>query len=349
MQIASATRHGTAPSGGPLPERIDERSERPLSSAASRAAGQLRVESVGLPGSTLSREAVRERVLTLLERMLQLSRGDIDTSSPFIEFGVDSIVGVRFVNELNQQLHVELKATVLFDYGSVEKLATFIAEECRPLLTEVTPGAVCLGAIGNGLLDSRREELTSGVLRHRPRTSLHPPLICWRFDPQVRESDVAIIGMSGRFPDADNVEAFWRNLAAGKNCIGEVPPERWDHSLVYDPGSRQANKTNSKWGGFLTDADKFDPLFFNISGREAEATDPQHRLFLEECYHAIEDAGYAGLFREPGEEVRSFRRSGAGRLSPSPDGFARAKREFTGVPRQRRIDSRGTHMLIFSI
>ncbi len=74
---------------------------------------------------------IREQVISLLERMLQLSPGDIDTSSPFIEFGVDSIVGVRFVNELNQQLHVELKPTVLFDYGSVEKLATFIAEAMR--------------------------------------------------------------------------------------------------------------------------------------------------------------------------------------------------------------------------
>src|SRR6202008_2462934 len=68
----------------------------------------------------------------------------------------------------------------------------------------------------------------------------------------------------------------------------------WDHSKVFQPGERQANKTNSKWGGFLRDAEKFDPLFFNISGREAEVTDPQHRLFLEESYHALEDAGYAG-------------------------------------------------------
>ena len=241
-------------------------------------------------GSTMSRDAVRDRVITLLEQMLQLSKGDLDTSSPFIEFGLDSIAGVRFVNELNQRLHLELKPTVLFDYGSVEKLSTFVAEECRPLLAEITPGPPPLvGSSGPPAEETSRSSPASAPSLEIVHSDLSPTL---RIQPL--NSDVAVIGMSGRFPHADNVGAFWRNLAAGKNCIGEVPPERWDHSLIYESGSRKPNKTNSKWGGFLADADKFDPLFFNISGREAEATDPQHRLFLEECYHAIEDAGYAG-------------------------------------------------------
>ncbi len=112
--------------------------------------------------------------------------------------------------------------------------------------------------------------------------------------PQIRESDVAIIGMSGRFPEADNVEAFWRNLAAGKNCIGEVPLDRWDHSLVYEPGSRQANKTNSKWGGFSRTPISLIHCSSTSPVARQRRLDPQHRLFLEECYHAIEDAGYAG-------------------------------------------------------
>ncbi len=48
----------------------------------------------------------------------------------------------------------------------------------------------------------------------------------------------------------------------------------------------------TKWGGFLTDIDKFDPLFFKISPKEAERMDPQERLFLETAYAALEDAGY---------------------------------------------------------
>ena len=98
------------------------------------------------------------------------------------------------------------------------------------------------------------------VRRHRPRSKSVDIGLSPTLRIQARDSDVAVIGMSGRFPHADNVGAFWRNLAEGKNCIGEVPPERWDHSLIYEPGSRKPNKTNSKWGGFLADADKFDPL-----------------------------------------------------------------------------------------
>src|SRR5437763_7322640 len=53
-----------------------------------------------------------------------------------------------------------------------------------------------------------------------------------------------------------------------------------------------AGKTNSHWMGALEEYDRFDPLFFNISPTEAESMDPQQRLFLQACWHAIENAGY---------------------------------------------------------
>jgi polyketide synthase PksN len=104
---------------------------------------------------------------------------------------------------------------------------------------------------------------------------------------------VAIIGMSGRFPGADNISDFWNILCNGESCITEVPKKRWDNDKYYDPDVRNLEKTNSRFGGFINDIDKFDPLFFNISGMEAEVMDPQQRLFLEESYHALEQAGYA--------------------------------------------------------
>ena len=81
-------------------------------------------------------------------------------------------------------------------------------------------------------------------------------------------------------------------LANGVSGITEVPPERWDVDKFYDPDTQKAGKTNCKWGGFLKDVDKFDPLFFNLSPAESEWTDPQQRLFLETCWHALETAGY---------------------------------------------------------
>lgn len=104
--------------------------------------------------------------------------------------------------------------------------------------------------------------------------------------------DIAVIGLAGRYPGAGDVRQFWRNLVAGKSAIRTVPPERWDVDAVYDPVSREGYKTVSKWGGFVDGIDQFDSLFFNISPREAELMDPQQRLFLQEAWRALEDAGY---------------------------------------------------------
>ena len=105
--------------------------------------------------------------------------------------------------------------------------------------------------------------------------------------------DIAIIGISGRYPQAIDLDQFWINLKEGKDCIEEIPKERWDYVPYYDADKNKSNKTYSKWGGFIADADKFDPLFFNISPHEAELMDPQERLMLEAAWAAIEDAGYS--------------------------------------------------------
>ncbi|MBF0397987.1 MAG: SDR family NAD(P)-dependent oxidoreductase, partial [Desulfobacterales bacterium] len=105
--------------------------------------------------------------------------------------------------------------------------------------------------------------------------------------------DIAIIGMSGRFPGADNIYEFWEKLANSQSLITSIPKDRWDYEKYYDPDYKKLDKTNSMWGGFLSDIDKFDPLFFNISGKEAELSDPQQRIFLEESFRAMQDAGYS--------------------------------------------------------
>ena len=112
---------------------------------------------------------------------------------------------------------------------------------------------------------------------------------------RVREitiQDIAIIGMSGRFPDSRHLSDFWKNLIEGHDCISEVPKDRWSWEEYFGDPQGDENKTDSKWGGFLEDIQSFDAGFFAISPREAELMDPQQRLLLEEAWHAIEDAGY---------------------------------------------------------
>ncbi|WP_052700201.1 SDR family NAD(P)-dependent oxidoreductase [Methylocucumis oryzae] len=104
--------------------------------------------------------------------------------------------------------------------------------------------------------------------------------------------DIAIIGLAGRYPKALDVNEYWQNLRNGRNCISEIPPERWAWQQFYNADRSQHHGHYSKWGGFIDGVDQFDALFFNISPREAEAIDPQERLFLQHAWLALEDAGY---------------------------------------------------------
>lgn len=107
-----------------------------------------------------------------------------------------------------------------------------------------------------------------------------------------KEMKIAIIGLSGQYPCAKNIEEFWENLKNGKDCITEIPEDRWDWREYFDKDKNKPGKMYCKWGGFLDGVDLFDPSFFNISPREAVYMDPQERMFLECAYKTLEDAGY---------------------------------------------------------
>ncbi|MBO8196254.1 hypothetical protein ITI46_32125 [Streptomyces oryzae] len=100
--------------------------------------------------------------------------------------------------------------------------------------------------------------------------------------PPARTSalDIAVVGMAGRFPGADDVHTFWENLAAGRKSVGELPQE------ILGEGAR-----GYRWGGVITDRDCFDPEFFGIDPREADSMNLHQRLLLQEAWHALEDAG----------------------------------------------------------
>ena len=103
---------------------------------------------------------------------------------------------------------------------------------------------------------------------------------------------IAIIGIGCRFPGgANSPQAFWEMLCAGTDAIREIPAERWNIAAHYDPVPGREGKSISRWGGFVDNIDGFDPGFFGISDREADAIDPQQRLLLETSWEAFEDSG----------------------------------------------------------
>ncbi len=103
---------------------------------------------------------------------------------------------------------------------------------------------------------------------------------------------IAIIGMAGRFPGAATIEEFWANLVAGKETISLLSDAELASSGI-DPAAARAAGHYVAARGILDHADCFDAAFFGIHPKEAEAMDPQHRVFLEACWTALEHAGYA--------------------------------------------------------
>lgn len=228
-------------------------------------------------------EKMQERLREQLSELLQLPSYKIDPHAALETYGMDSILALKLTRELEKTFG-PLSKTLFFEYQNIANMARYFASAYPTLV---------------------RQEVDAD--RYRPASNVDPNQAIEEFPAFAgpgkqrflvgsnasEEKEIAIVGLAGRYPQAANLREFWRNLQNGRDCITEIPLERWDNTLYFDPDRSKLGKTYSKWGGFIADVDKFDPLFFNISPKEAELLDPQERLFLQTAWETIEDAGYS--------------------------------------------------------
>ena len=235
------------------------------------------------------KKILANKVTEVVQQVLQTESEELGAEATFESLGVDSILSVEIVEKLNARLPIKLRSTDLFNYATIKKLVERLLElltddALQQFLAEASP--VARPAIPKNLAAASQSAIspvaadTSRVMSANREISTEDHV------------SVAIIGFSGQFPGASNIEEFWANLRAGKDAIREVPAARWSLAEYYSKDREAAGKSYCKWGGFLPDPASFDPLFFNLSPREAELMDPQQRLFLMESWRALEDAGY---------------------------------------------------------
>ena len=219
----------------------------------------------------------------VISNLLEVPESEIDLGIGIEHYGMDSIL----ISQFNTQIENDLGAvshTLLFECRTLAQAAAQIAEQHGEALAHFYEDEG----------DASREQV--GVAA--PEQSIARPTpgrTVRRTEPPAQPgTDVAVIGLAGRYPMAPDLQSFWRNLEQGRDCIAEIPRERWDYREYYTDDAEAAleGAMYCKWGGFLADADRFDPLFFNISPREAELMDPQERIFLETAWETFEHAGY---------------------------------------------------------
>ncbi|CAN7392135.1 SDR family NAD(P)-dependent oxidoreductase [Trinickia sp. LjRoot230] len=245
----------------------------------------------------------------LLAQELRMNEADIADDTPFVELGLDSVIGVTWVRKINETCGTSIEAVKVYSYPTLSTLAGFVADQVRAQTADAAAPTQRV-ANQNNERNERNERNAQNdshavpapqaptVLSSRRRRGADstaakdgPAARAARANLFTTEA-IAVVGMAGRFAHANTLDAFWRNLAAGRDCIDEVPRGRWDVARYYQPGDPAPGKTCSKWLGVLEGHDRFDAAFFRIPPREARAMDPQQRVFLEVCWHAIEHAGY---------------------------------------------------------
>ena len=239
-------------------------------------------------------------LIQTVSSLLKIQTVNIDKDME--DYGFDSISNTEFTNRINANYHLDVMPTIFFELEqpTLRALASALCKKYAaqlkvfyPAFNQVTATTNFLSEPVTELMANQTASLTAVTTEYtesytrfqeQEKGVQETAVIQDKQEKQNKEDMVAIIGMSGIFPQSDNPDEFWENLISEKNLVTEIPADRFNWRNYEDPRVR--------WGGFMKEVDRFDAPFFGISAQEAKVMDPQHRLFLQTAWSTIEDAGY---------------------------------------------------------
>ncbi|WP_010250889.1 hybrid non-ribosomal peptide synthetase/type I polyketide synthase [Acetivibrio cellulolyticus] len=201
----------------------------------------------------------------------ELGLKNVGVNDNFFEVGGHSLLLTKIHSRIRKQFDKDFPLVDMFTYSTISSLAKFInGEQEQPSFLKNE--------------DRLKKQKRARQNKFRESDNCETP---------ANESfgGVAIVGMSGRFPGAKNIDEFWENLKNGVDSITSFSKEE-----AIKAGASEEDVNNPDYvlaSGILEDVEYFDASFFGFNPRETENMDPQHRLFLECSYEALENAGYA--------------------------------------------------------
>lgn len=224
------------------------------------------------------RQKCLNKVTSLLSSVLKIPVEEFNANERLERYGLDSITILQLIREF-QKVFEGLDSTIFYECSNINEITDYIIDKYQEELSEI-------------LIDAQETKISHDTKVNETvmiKNQATEPMVSYCDEP------IAIIGMSGKFPKAENLDDYWENIKNGVDCVTEVPNDRWDLSDFYNPDIESAIKNQQsycKYGGFIDGYAEFDPKFFKISPAEALTMDPQERHLLEQCWKTFENAGY---------------------------------------------------------
>ena len=201
-------------------------------------------------------ERIRQFLRQAIGTILGKKSDEIKVDTGFYDLGLDSTQLLGLTKQLESYCGHEFYPTILFEYQTINEIAAYLLQNHEAVFS---------------IMDSAETDYSEKAIDKKEVRIEVSEEICLRNWSQGGEKDeVAIVGLAGQYPEARNMSEFWAIVREAKDCIREIPENHWDVRGLYKREAvfnSNVPHVSSQWGGFIPDADKFDPLFFGISPR----------------------------------------------------------------------------------